>query len=200
MRKGPEMNSQSSAAMNLGEISVGRRERRPVSLRGYAIRRDSGSTVEVLLLDLSYEGCGIEVSAELRTGEEIKLCVLGRGGIDARVRWYRDGKAGLIFETGKNLRKEHWPRRFHRIELMAEVLMRRLGKLNYRVRVFDASPDGCKIELVDKPRLEEHVLIKFEGLEALESEVCWVAGNCAGLRFEKPIHPAVFDLLLERLK
>ena len=36
-------------------------------------------------------------------------------------------------------------------------------------------------------------------LEALDSEVCWMEGFTAGLRFEKSIHPAVFDLLLERL-
>jgi hypothetical protein len=43
------------------------------------------------------------------------------------------------------------------------------------------------------------VLVKFDGLEALEAEVCWVEEFTAGLRFEKPMHPAVFDLLVERL-
>jgi hypothetical protein len=43
------------------------------------------------------------------------------------------------------------------------------------------------------------MLLKFDGLEALEAEVCWVDGFVAGLQFDKPIHPAVFDLLLERL-
>ena len=42
--------------------------------------------------------------------------------------------------------------------------------------------------------------IKFEGLEAMDAEVCWVQGFQAGLRFERPIHPAVFDLLLARLR
>ena len=33
----------------------------------------------------------------------------------------------------------------------------------------------------------------------LEANVCWVDGFTAGLSFEKPMHPAVFELLVERL-
>jgi hypothetical protein len=189
----------SAAAMKLGEAPVERRERRPVSLHGYAMRKD-GSTFEVLLLDLSYDGCGIETSEELVPGEELTLSVLRRGAIEATVRWYSDGRAGLIFPVEESADEEIWPRRFERVGLTAEVSMRRLGKLNYRVQVYDASPEGCKVELVDRPRLEEHVLVKFDGIEALEAEVCWIEGTSAGLRFEKSIHPAVFDLLLERLR
>jgi hypothetical protein len=43
-------------------------------------------------------------------------------------------------------------------------------------------------------------MIKFEGFEVLDAQVCWVEGFVAGLRFEKPFHPAVFDLLLARLR
>ena len=78
--------------------------------------------------------------------------------------------------------------------------MRRLGKLNYRVHVFDLSPDGCKVELIDRPQIEEKVMIKFHGLEVLEAETCWVEGVTAGLKFVRAIHPAVFDLLVARLQ
>jgi len=197
MRKGPDVQT-SAALKQLGQAPVDRRERRPVSLRGFALRED-GSTIEILLLDLSYEGCGIETALDLAPGESLKLSVLRRGAIEAKVRWCKDGKAGLVFEAEEPEPKQHWPRRFERTVLTAEVSMRRLGKHTFRVQVFDVSPDGCKLELVDKPRVDEHVLVKFDALEALEAEVCWIEGNHAGLRFEKCIHPAVFDLLLERL-
>ena len=100
----------------------------------------------------------------------------------------------------ENNRSYFMRRAAQRILLSAEVSMRRLGKLNFRVRVFDVSPDGCKVELVDKPRIDEHVLIKFDGLESLEAQVCWIEESFAGLRFERAIHPAVFELMLERLK
>ena len=196
MRKGPDVQT-SAALKQLGQAPVDRRERRPVSLRGFALRED-GSTAEILLLDLSYEGCGIETTLDLAAGESLKLSVLRRGAIEATVRWCNGGKAGLVFEAEEPAEK-HWPRRLERTVLTAEVSMRRLGKQTFRVQVFDASPDGCKLELVDKPRVDEHVLVKFDGLEALEAEVCWIEGNQAGVRFEKAIHPAVFDLLLERL-
>lgn len=197
MRKGPDVQT-SAALQQLGHTPVDRRERRPVSLRGFALRED-GSTAEILLLDLSYEGCGIETALDFAPGESLRLSILRRGAIEAKVRWCKNGKAGLVFESEAPAEKQYWPRRFERTVLTAEVSMRRLGKNTFRVQVFDASPDGCKLELVDKPRVEEHVLVKFDGLEALEAEVCWIEGNQAGLRFEKSIHPAVFDLLLERI-
>lgn len=189
---------QTAAITALGQSPVERRERRPVTMRGFAVRED-GSSAEVLLLDLSYEGCGIQTAAEFHEGELLKLSVMRRGVIEARVRWCKDGKAGLVFTSVEVPEKQHWPRRHDRNAMTAEVSMRRLGKLNYRVSVYDVSPSGCRVELVDKPRLHEHVLVKFQGLESLEAEVCWIEGSCAGLRFEKAIHPAVFDLLLERL-
>jgi hypothetical protein len=36
------------------------------------------------------------------------------------------------------------------------------------------------------------------GLEALESLVCWVDGFTAGVEFQKPLHPAVFAMLVTR--
>jgi hypothetical protein len=199
LQKGPDVSAPSSAAVEkLGETPVDRRERRPVSMHGFAMRADQ-SSVEVLLLDLSYEGCGIETPIAFECGEVLKLSVLRRGAIEARVRWCKDGKAGLVFGSDEALERQHSERKSDRKLLSAEVSMRRLGKLNYRVQVFDVSPTGCKVELVDRPRLGEHVLVKFDGLEGLEAEVCWIEGPCAGLRFERPIHPAVFDLLVERL-
>jgi hypothetical protein len=187
------------AAEQLGHAPVERRERRPVTLRGFAIRED-GSRTEALLLDLSYEGCGIESPVDFNAGETLRLAVLGRGEVEAKVRWCSGGKAGLVFTADEPQPRPHWPRRSERTTLAAEASLRRLGKINYRTKIFDLSPIGCKVELVDMPRLEEHVLIKFEGLESLECEVCWIAGNCAGLRFEKAIHPAVFEVLVERLR
>lgn len=187
-----------AAATQLGQTAIERRERRPVSLVGLAVREDQ-SVVEVILLDLSYDGCGIETPIPFEAGELLRLSVLRRGVIVARVRWCDKGKAGLVFEAEEPDPKRYWPRRSDRVQLTAEVSMRRLGKTGFRVKVFDLSPDGCKLELIDTPRIDEHVLVKFDGLEALESEVCWVAEQCAGLRFEKPIHPAVFELLLGRI-
>lgn len=176
---------------------VARTERRKVKMDAVA-RRNGGLTSSVVVLDLSYEGCGIETDVQLEAGEPIKLSVLGRGEIGTHVRWCKNGRAGLIFDPQESEKKQS--PRTSRTSVSADVSLRRLGQNNYRVRVNDLSPEGCRVELVELPRVGEHMLIKLEGIEVLDSEVCWVHGFVAGLRFERAIHPAVFDLLVQRLK
>lgn len=187
------------ATMKQDSRPADRQPRKPVKLRGVAIRHD-GSSVDVVLLDLSYEGCGIETPLELEPGEAIKLSILCRPAIDAHVRWYRKGRAGLVFGAEDPEEKAYLSRCSPRIALSGQVSLRRLGQSSYQVRVNDLSPEGCKVDLVERPRIGEHLHLKFEGLQVLEAEVCWVEGFVAGLRFQTPIHASVFDLLLERLK
>jgi hypothetical protein len=176
-----------------------RPERRHVSMHGHALLGD-GSTHPIQVLDLSYEGCAIATDLNLAPGDAIKLSVLRRGVIDAEVRWCADGKAGLAFTPLEAEAKKHWPRRSDRVSLAAEVILRRRGKTAFRVTVTDVSPEGCKVALVERPGVDEHVLIKFDGIEAIDSQVCWVEGFTAGLKFERPMHPAVFELMVERLR
>ena len=41
--------------------------------------------------------------------------------------------------------------------LKAEVQLRRSGQSNYLVNVHDISPEGCRLEFVERPRLDETV-------------------------------------------
>lgn len=86
-------------------------------------------------------------------------------------------------------------RRSERVVLDADVFVRRSGQRNYRVRVFNASRHGCLLEFIEHPRLEEQLWVKFDGLQPLEAEVCWIGGFTAGVNFAQPIHPAVFSRL-----
>jgi hypothetical protein len=186
------------AISNVSNEPAERPERRHVSMHGHLLLGD-GSTHSIQLLDLSYEGCAIATALAFAPGDQIKLSVLRRGAIDAEVRWCADGKAGLAFTPPEAEAKKHWPRRSDRVSLSADVTLRRRGMTSFRVTVSDVSPEGCKVALVERPSVDEHVLVKFDGIEALDSEVCWVEGFTAGLQFERPIHPAVFDLMVARL-
>ena len=104
------------------------------------------------------------------------------------------------FDTGTTPNRMPWPRKSSRVTLSAEVRLRRTGQSTYRVKIFDVSAHGCKAEFVERPKLDETVWVKFDNLEALEAMVCWVRGFEVGLEFQKAIHPAVFELLVERLK
>ena len=90
-------------------------------------------------------------------------------------------------------------RKSARVGMTAEVTLRRSGRSNYRVRVYDASPDGCKVELIARPDVGESLSVRFEGMEPLAARVCWTEGFTAGVEFQKPIHPAVFESLIRRL-
>jgi hypothetical protein len=37
-------------------------------------------------------------------------------------------------------------------------------------------------------------------MEAIDASVRWIAGSRIGIRFVRPIHPAVFHLLVQRLR
>ena len=87
------------------------------------------------------------------------------------------------------------PRATTRLRFTAEAGIRRAGVRGYRIRVFDASAEGCKVEFVERPAVGERVWIKFDGLEALEGTIRWVAGHIGGVKFERPLHEAVFQRL-----
>ena len=96
--------------------------------------------------------------------------------------------------------RSHQLRKCARVAVNAKLSLRRSSQLSYRVHVFDASPDGCKIEFVEKPRLGERIWVKFDGLEPVGAVVCWTNGFIGGVRFERPIHSAVFREMILRIQ
>jgi hypothetical protein len=165
-------------------------------MRGYIVRGDQ-EIVDVSVGDLSYSGCAVHTDTLLEPGEVVLLSVLGRGGGRAIVRWYKDRVAGLEF-VPVDPPYEQVPRSTDRKPVKAEVLLRRTSHSGYRVRAFDLSPLGCRCEFIERPRIGERLWVKFDGLEALESEVRWIREADAGVIFVRPIHPAVFDMVLQR--
>ena len=74
---------------------VERAERRPVSLRGFAISAKHDSDIEVS--DLSYTGCRFDSGDKFKAGEVVEIRILKRGAIQAEVRWATEGRAGARF-------------------------------------------------------------------------------------------------------
>lgn len=176
-----------------------RAERRSVTLAAFATRED-GSPVEMTIVDLSYDGCGVVCTDRLTAGERLSLSVLRRGATPVTVRWVNGARAGLSFETvthdDGSLRQT---RRHERVSVEGEVGMHRRNKVTYRVHIYDLSPEGCRAEFVERPELHEKLWIKFDGLEPLGADVRWLSGPKAGLKFMRSFHPAVFELMVARL-
>ena len=175
-----------------------RGERRTVELAGYVIRATK-KIVDIKVVNLSYDGCAVHTTVPLSPGELVKLSVLGRSSTNAIVRWYYGRRAGLQFETERKSRV-HWPRRAQRIDVQTHALLRRSSRNAFSVRVFDMTPSGCRCEFVDRPGVYERVWIKLEGLAPIEARVCWVEQSMAGLAYKNPLHPAVFEMLVDRVR
>lgn len=89
-------------------------------------------------------------------------------------------------------------RRAVRVAISAEIEVRRSFNGKYPVTVRDCSPQGCCINLLDRVALDETLWIKLPGIESIEAYVCWTRDFVAGVEFIKPLHPAVFDMLIKR--
>ena len=56
-----------------------------------------GSSMEVVVLDISREGCRLEADGTLKIGEKIELHVPRYGTFPAQVRWAMGNEAGAVF-------------------------------------------------------------------------------------------------------
>jgi hypothetical protein len=166
-------------------------------MRAYAVRSDN-SILDLQVVNLSYDGCAIETQENLLPGELLKLSVLGRGFVNATVRWYQERKAGLQFDP-ERCNRDIEERSAERLSIATEITLRRSGRISYPVQTTDLTRFGCKCEFIERPSIRETMWVKFSGLESLESEVCWLADANVGLKFKTSIHPAVFTLLLNRV-
>ena len=174
-----------------------RAARRPVEFRAHLVL-GGGVVLDVRVLDLSYDGCQIDVPKAIFEGDSVQLSVQGRGAIEATVRWCKEGRAGLKFPDEEQA-KQQVARKGNRRTAGMEAQLRRIGRLTYSVELRDLSPDGCMIDLVERPVIGEVMQVKLPGLETMPARVRWVDDYIAGLKFERPMHPAVFELLLQRM-
>lgn len=183
-----------------GSKSASREPRRTVDLAGYGVLA-GGETFSLSVLDLSYDGCRIKTDLALLPGTKFNLSVLGLGrAAEAIVRWFKNGCAGLQFYPEDEAEAELTPRAFERNPLKAGVSLRRRGRKSYVANLFDLTPKGCRVEFIETPRNGEKVWAKLDGFDSIEATVRWVDGFKGGLEFTRPIYPAVFDLLLARLR
>jgi hypothetical protein len=102
----------------------------------------------------------------------------------------------MSFSCGQAKRPS--PRSWDRRASAIEFGIRRSGGHCFRVRLFDLSPRGCKIEFVERPDVGERVWVKFDTLQGIAGSVRWVAGHVGGVQFEPPMHEAVFNALVGR--
>lgn len=86
-----------------------------------------------------------------------------------------------------------------RVPVGDHVSVRRFGGFPFDCRLWDVSLGGCKVELVEAATPNDRVIARLRGLEPFGARIAWTDDRSAGLSFDRPMHPAVMDHLLERL-
>lgn len=56
-----------------------------------------GNTIDVVIIDLSREGCRLQTRGELRIGEKVQIEVPKHGSFPAQIRWALGNEAGAVF-------------------------------------------------------------------------------------------------------
>jgi hypothetical protein len=82
-----------------------------------------------------------------------------------------------------------------RVGVRARV--REAGPIRYDVTLIDLSAYGFRGETFHHLRAGTPMWITLPGLSAIEAEVVWQRHEYFGCRFRQPLHPAVFDHIVE---
>ena len=91
-------------------------------------------------------------------------------------------------------------RKAERIPLHADIDFRRSGEHRWRVNIVDVSPQGCRVELPVRVTPDDKIWITFPGLEAIQGKICWVDEWIAGVEFDRPLYPSVFEMVEQRMR
>lgn len=84
-----------------------------------------------------------------------------------------------------------------RVELDAAVRLRGASQGAVDARIFNLSAGGCGLMLKGSPfGAGDLVTIKIEGVEHWQVMVQWCIGRDAGIAFDRPFYPAVFDAIV----
>ena len=86
-----------------------------------------------------------------------------------------------------------------RVSLEADVLFRRPREGHYSITMHDLTPHGCKLAVPERLDKGDLVWVQLPSLESLQGWVRWTQKAWSGVEFERPMHPAVFEMMAERL-
>jgi PilZ domain len=82
-----------------------------------------------------------------------------------------------------------------RLRANALAVLRRQREPNEAIQIVDISPEGCGFRSRRQLQVGSRVWLGLPGLETWIATVAWFEDGKGGLRFERPLHPAVAERL-----
>ncbi len=87
-------------------------------------------------------------------------------------------------------------RRAERVAVELGAGLRQRGASGVTVQVVDLSTDGFKAATHLELFVGNDVWLRLPGLEPCHATVMWTEGPMVGCAFERPLHPAVLDMII----
>jgi PilZ domain len=91
-------------------------------------------------------------------------------------------------------------RRHRRVAAGSGIMVRRIGASHVEVELKDISAAGCRVVMPEPAPVGDPVIARMPQLEPLGARVCWTEGAETGVQFLRTLHPAVFDMMIARLR
>ena len=89
-------------------------------------------------------------------------------------------------------------RKAERVPLTISAGLRQRGAATVTVRILDLSTHGFRIDTHLSMQVGTQIWLRLPGLESAPAHVAWVQGHSAGCAFDRPLHPAVLEMLVKR--
>ena len=89
-------------------------------------------------------------------------------------------------------------RKSQRVNLEMGAGLRQRGGTGVAIQILDLSVDGFRASTHLQLAKGTDVWLRLPGLEAYQARVMWAKGNFIGCAFERPLHPAVLEMIVKK--
>ena len=89
-------------------------------------------------------------------------------------------------------------RKSERVKLELGAGLRQRGGTGVAIQIMDLSTDGFRATTHLQLEKGSDVWLRLPGLEPYHAKVMWSKGAFIGCAFERPLHPAVLDMIVRK--
>ena len=89
-------------------------------------------------------------------------------------------------------------RKSERVSLELGAGLRQRGGTGVGIQIMDLSTDGFRAQTHLQLEKGSDVWLRLPGLEPYQAKVMWSKGAFIGCAFERPLHPAVLDMIVRK--
>jgi hypothetical protein len=91
-------------------------------------------------------------------------------------------------------------RKSTRVPVALGAGLRQRGSGSVSVEVVDLSVDGFRAQCYLEVQKGDDVWLRLPGLEAYCAKIVWTEGTLIGCAFDRPLHPAVLEMIVKRAR